>query len=331
MIETAPLASDGAAEALDRPLHILHVHAAEEARGGEYQTLALLENLAKLGHRQTLLAPPGSPFFDAAGARGVDVQPLTLPSIVRLSTAYHLVHAHDTRAHSMAAATARVPVIVSRRVASPIRRSPASRWKYRRAAHFIAVSRYVEQLLLNAAIPPERISVVYDGVELAATGHDAGAPLALALDSDHSPSTRRILEEAAQLSGTPIHFSRDPAADLPRARVFLYIVHAESSGFPALEAMARGIPVIASRVGGLPEVVDDGHTGILTSNDAQAVASALARVFENPALAAEFSANGRARVAERFAVEEMVRGTLAVYRTVLAPPPAPPSDQPDDR
>ena len=59
MIETAPLASDGAAEALDRPLHILHVHAAEEARGGEYQTLALLENLAKLGHRQTLLAPPG--------------------------------------------------------------------------------------------------------------------------------------------------------------------------------------------------------------------------------------------------------------------------------
>ena len=300
--------------ALERPLHILHVHAAEETRGGEYQTLALMESLAKLDHRQTLLAPPGSPFYDAVCARGLDVQPLTLPSIVRLSAAYDVVHAHDTRAHSMAAATARVPVIVSRRVASPIRRSPASRWKYRRAAHFIAVSHYVERLLLDAAIPPERISVVYDGVELAATGSDAAASLALAL------APNRILEEAARLCGRPLHFSRDPLADLPRARVFLYIVYAESSGFPVLEAMAHGVPVIASRVGGLPEVIDDGHTGILTTNDAQAVASALARVLENPALAAELGANGRARVEEHFTVDEMVRGTLAVYRSVLDPP-----------
>jgi glycosyltransferase involved in cell wall biosynthesis len=51
------------------------------------------------------------------------------------------------------------------------------------------------------------------------------------------------------------------------------------------------------------------------------VASALARVLENPTLAAELGANGRARVAERFTVDEMVRGTLAVYRTVLEPPP----------
>ncbi|MGA2184354.1 MAG: glycosyltransferase family 4 protein [Bryobacteraceae bacterium] len=290
--------------ALERPLHILHVHAAEESRGGEYQTLALIENLAKLGHQQTLLAPPGSPFHDGARTRGVDVQPLSLPSIVRLSAAYDLVHAHDTRTHSMAAATARVPVIASRRVASPIRRGPGFRWKYRRTAHFIAVSHYVEQQLLNVGILPERISVVYDGVELAA--HYDDAPFVLALEPNP------ILTD----TGTTIHFSADLAADLPRARVFLYIANAESSVFPVLQAMAHGIPVIASRVGGLPEVVEDGHTGILVDNDAQSVASALARVFENP----EFGANGRARVAERFAVDAMVRGTLAAYRNVLAPP-----------
>ncbi|MGA3027121.1 MAG: glycosyltransferase family 4 protein [Bryobacteraceae bacterium] len=298
--------------ALARPLHILHVDAAEETRGGEYQTLALLENLAKLGHEQTLLVPPDSAFYGAAGARGLDVQPLALPSIVRLSAACDLVHAHDTRAHSMAAATARVPVIASRRVASPIRRGPAFRWKYRRTAHFIAVSHYVEQLLLDAGISRERISVVYDGVELPATGPDDDASLVLALEPG------RVVEEAAQLSGTPLCFSRDPAAELPHARVFLHIVHADGSGFPVLQAMAHGVPVIASRVGGLPEIVEDGHTGILTGNDAQSVASALARVIEN----AELGANGRARVAERFTVDEMVRGTLAVYRTVLAPPPA---------
>jgi glycosyltransferase involved in cell wall biosynthesis len=301
--------------ALERPLHILHVHAAEEARGGDYQTLALMDHLAKLGHRQTLLAPPGSPLAAAVRSRGMDVQPLALPSIVRLSADCDLVHAHDTRAHSMAAATARVPVVAARRVASPIRRGPGFRWKYRRTARFIAVSHYVERLLLDAFIPPERIAVVYDGVELPAAEPDAAASLILAADADHS---RRLLEEAARLSGTLLHFSRDPAADLPRARVFLYIVHADGSGFPVLEAMAHGVPVIASSVGGLPEVVEDGHTGILTGNDAGSVASALARVLEN----SQFGANGRARVAQRFTVDEMVRGTLAVYRSVLAPPPS---------
>ena len=224
------------------------------------------------------------------------------------------VDAHDTRAHSMAAATSRVPVIASRRVA-PIRRGPGFRWKFRRTAHFIAVSHYVEQLLLEAAIGPERTSVVHDGVPVLAP-HDDNASVVLALEQN------RILDEAAQLSGTPIQFSSDLDTDLSSARVFLHVVHAESSGFPVLQAMARGVPVIASRLGALPELIEDGRTGLLTTNEAQAVASALARVLENPALAAEFSETGRTRAVERFSMEAMVRGTLAIYRAVLAPPPS---------
>ena len=300
--------------ALERPLRILHVHAVEESRGGESQTLALMENLAKLGHQQTLLTPPGSALGAEVCSRGLDAQPLTLPAIVRLSTGFDLVHAHDTRAHSMAAATSRVPVIASRRVA-PIRRGPGFRWKFRRTAHFIAVSHYVEQLLLEAAIGPERTSVVHDGVPVLAP-HDDNASVVLALEQN------RILDEAAQLSGTPIQFSSDLDTDLSSARVFLHVVHAESSGFPVLQAMARGVPVIASRLGALPELIEDGRTGLLTTNEAQAVASALARVLENPALAAEFSETGRTRAVERFSMEAMVRGTLAIYRAVLAPPPS---------
>ena len=150
MIETAP----------DRPLRILHVHADEDAPGGDSRTLALMVGLAELGHRQTLLAHPGSSLSDAACARGLDVQPLTLPAIVRLTREFDLVHAHDSRSHSMAAATTRVPLIATRHIAPRIRRGPGFRWKFRRTAQFIAVSRDAEKLLLDAAIPPERISVV---------------------------------------------------------------------------------------------------------------------------------------------------------------------------
>jgi hypothetical protein len=156
MIETAP----------DHPLRILHVHADEDVPGGDSRTLALIEGLAELGHRQTLLANPGSSLFAAASARGMDVQPLSLPAIVRLSPEFDLVHAHDSRSHSMAAATARVPLIATRHTTPRIRRGPGFRWKFRRTAQFIAVSRDVEKLLLDAAIPAERISVVdADGEE----------------------------------------------------------------------------------------------------------------------------------------------------------------------
>jgi len=150
MIETAP----------DRPLRILHVHADEDAPGGDSRTLTLMDGLAELGHRQTLLAHPGSSLSDAACARGLDVQPLTLPAIVRLSRECDLVHAHDSRSHSMAAATRRVPLIATRHITPRVQRGPGFRWKFRRTAHFIAVSCDVEKLLLDAAIPPERICVV---------------------------------------------------------------------------------------------------------------------------------------------------------------------------
>ncbi len=216
--------------AVERPLQILHVHVAEESRGGDYQTLALMEALARLGHKQTLLAPVGSPLGSEACSRGLDVLPLSLPSIVRLSAYYDLVHAHDTRAHSMAAATARVPVIAARRVA-PIRRGPGFRWKYRRTAHFIAVSHYVERLLLEAGIAPERISVVYDGVDVG-TVRESDASLVLAVEPNP------VLESA----GTSIHFSTDLAADLPSARVFLYIVDEETSVFPVLRQWRMAFP-----------------------------------------------------------------------------------------
>jgi glycosyltransferase involved in cell wall biosynthesis len=65
-------------------------------------------------------------------------------------------------------------------------------------------------------------------------------------------------------------------------------------------------------------VIEDGFSGLLTSNDEQSVADTLARLPDYP----ELGAHGRARVTTRFTVDAMVNGTLAVYRQVLAPPPS---------
>jgi len=75
----------------------------------------------------------------------------------------------------------------------------------------------------------------------------------------------------------------------------------EAFGLSALEPMARGVPVAASRVGGLPEVVEDGVTGVLVEPGAEAeLAGALARLLASPELRRRLGRSGRRRALERF-------------------------------
>jgi glycosyltransferase involved in cell wall biosynthesis len=89
----------------------------------------------------------------------------------------------------------------------------------------------------------------------------------------------------------------------------------EAFGLVAVEAMHAGIPVVASRVGGLPEVVGD--AGVLVPpEDPQALAEALAGLLDDPAASARLTAAGRARAAAIFTPEAMVAGVQQVYRAV---------------
>lgn len=89
----------------------------------------------------------------------------------------------------------------------------------------------------------------------------------------------------------------------------------ESFGLLALDAMRAGRPVVASRVGGLPEVVEDGVTGILVPpGEPVALAEALERLLCDPALARRMGEAGLLRAADRFGAARMV----AEYRRVLA-------------
>jgi len=82
-----------------------------------------------------------------------------------------------------------------------------------------------------------------------------------------------------------------------------------------LEAMAAGLPCVASAVGGVPEIIEDGITGFLIKqNTEDAVVTALARLIEDPAARANMGAAGRSRYEKVFSSSSMASNTLALYR-----------------
>ncbi len=125
---------------------------------------------------------------------------------------------------------------------------------------------------------------------------------------------RAELETLARELDAPLHLPGrvpDVAAWLRRASLLVHPVRWEGFGLAVLEAMLAGLPVVASRVSALPELVVDGETGVLVEpEDPVALAAGV-----EAALAASdrFGAAGRRRARERFSVSRMADATAAVY------------------
>lgn len=110
--------------------------------------------------------------------------------------------------------------------------------------------------------------------------------------------------------------------DLPRIYPDLdvLVVSSKNEGTPvsAIEAMASGRPVVATRVGGLPDLIDDGKTGCLVpSEDAPALAAAILRVLRDPDAAHRMGEAARALVRERFQAERLVGDLEGLYVKLL--------------
>ncbi|MEZ4323093.1 MAG: N-acetyl-alpha-D-glucosaminyl L-malate synthase BshA [Myxococcota bacterium] len=111
---------------------------------------------------------------------------------------------------------------------------------------------------------------------------------------------------------------RNHQALLRECAVFLLPSETESFGLAALEALACGVPVVASAVGGLPEVVQDGLTGILCApDDTSAMARATAALLHNPDRRGRMGREGREDAIARFRVDPLVDRYEAVYRRLL--------------
>ncbi len=107
---------------------------------------------------------------------------------------------------------------------------------------------------------------------------------------------------------------------LEAADIYVQPSLVEACPMALLEAGAMGLPVVASAVGGVPEVILDGETGLLTPRMEPApLALALQTLLDDPAMRARMGAAGRVRVYENFTRERMVAETLAVYERMLNP------------
>ncbi|MBI3895000.1 MAG: GT4 family glycosyltransferase PelF [Acidobacteria bacterium] len=110
--------------------------------------------------------------------------------------------------------------------------------------------------------------------------------------------------------------------DIPKilSEVSISVLPSLSEGLSnvLLESMAAGVPVIATKVGGNPEVIEDGVSGLLVPpSDSEALARAMRSLMENPELAHRYGQAGKQRVTEHFSLERMVRQTEQHYLQLL--------------
>jgi glycosyltransferase involved in cell wall biosynthesis len=297
----------------------LHIDTGREMRGGQRQVLLLLKLLNGAGHRCVLLAAKESALHKAVAGSGIPVHDARLWHVWSLSGQADLIHVHDAHAHTLAAFAGRAPLIVSRRVAFPVSRSLPSRWKYARAARFIAVSRFVAGQLAAAGISSGKVDVIYDAVDeiprQACWSPDAPV---IALATADPMKGRDLVEAACRLANVRPVFSKDLSRDLQRASMLLYISRSEGLGSAALLAMAMGVPVIASRVGGLAEIIDPGVSGIYVENDPAQIAAAIEQVRSNSDFARVLIESAHRRIAAQFSKEHLLDATVESYSRALA-------------
>jgi glycosyltransferase involved in cell wall biosynthesis len=158
------------------------------------------------------------------------------------------------------------------------------------------------------------------------------AALTRGLDSIHGASTDYLAEikARAQLLGAGVRFEGPVpndriAAHYVRAAVFVCpSMWEEPSGIPVIEAMAAGLPIVATRGGALSEFVVEGETGFLVERgDVHGLAAAIGRLLEDPKLRARMGASGRSRAEGFFTWGHSVSRLNDLYRLALRPQDVP--------
>lgn len=223
------------------------------------------------------------------------------------------------------------------------------------ASQIITVSEFDRQLALNArVISKHRVVTVHNGMPDIAAGLRADPSRtparlimvarfgpqkdhptllrALAGIQDHpwevdligeGPLIQDMRSLAATLGiGSRIRFlgqRMDVDQLLAAAQISLLVTNWEGFPLSILEAMRAGLPVVASRVGGIAESVRDEETGYLVPRgDEELLRDRIRRLLLSPNLRVRLGTNGRARYEQYFTLEHFVTQTLAVYRDVLA-------------
>lgn len=248
--------------------------------------------------------------------------------------------------------------VVTRRMDYPELKNCYTHWLYNRRVHgVVAISQPIIDLLVEAGVHAWKIRLIHSGIDVARFSarpeqvHVSGAAVIgciavleerkghrflleavallkaqgmklrclLAGDGPERQSLEKMtvrlgLEREVEFSG----FIIDTAAFLAGIDIFVLPSLYEGLGVAALEAMAAGKPVVASRVGGLVESIGDGITGLLTPpRDTHAISEAIARLINDPSAARALGERAAAHVREHFALEQMAARNEAYYYELL--------------
>ena len=189
-------------------------------------------------------------------------------------------------------------------------------------------------LAASLGVPPSAPLALCIGRFVAEKGHRHLLEAAARVERTR-PGVHWILVGAGELEGelraqarrvglqTQVHFAgwRDDVADV-LALCDVFVLPSESEGFGRvlIEAMAMARAVVAAAVGGVPEIVRDGDTGILAPSAAPApLADAVRSLLDDPAHAARLGAAGRARAESTFSLAAHVGGVERMYAELLGP------------
>jgi glycosyltransferase involved in cell wall biosynthesis len=175
-------------------------------------------------------------------------------------------------------------------------------------------------LAVGSLLPRKAYDVLIEAARLV---RERGVPLDVVLVGDGPEAPRLASLAAAAGLADHVFFAGEMAQDealrfYPRARFFVHTARQEAFGLVLLEAMSFGKAVIATRVGGIPEFVRDGETGLLVEpDDPEALAQAMMRLSNDPAFRETLGARGREVATKEHSWERVVDAYCEAYRTVL--------------
>ncbi len=263
---------------------------------------------------------------------------------------------------AVAARLARVPRVVHTRHGRDARITPRQRVLVRLAARlidrFVCVSDDSARLSIEQGIAAAKVRAIINGIDVdrfAYTGPQPGGPVVAIARLSPEKDIANLIRAAAIVAGAESAFHLEIAGDGPcrsdlerliadlgltervrllgqihdarallgRAGLFVLPSLSEGISLTLLEAMARGLAVVATRVGGNPEVVADGATGLLVpARNPDALADAMLGLLHDSERSRRLGEAGRRRVEQVFDVRRMIADYEALYRELAEKDPS---------
>lgn len=339
-------------------LHIIHANLAKGFRGGERQTVLLINALTDnpgIG-RQTLLCQPDSPMREEVAK---------VPNL-RIVTAKHqlmghhatgqasVVHAHEAKAVHWAwlhQVLYKTPYIITRRVDTPIKRKCTNRIFYKNAKCCVAISNVIAAELASLSsspIPviPSVLTPSFPDQNIAKTlrsqyseqfiiGHigalvdkhkgqrvlleaakllEKSYPDILFLFFGQGEDEASLRKESEQLINVKwMGFKSNILDYISAFDLFAFPSRNEGLGSTLLDVMNARVPIIASDVGGIPDIVLDEKTGLLIPpGNATALKNAIIRLYNNQTLMEDISYNAYTNL-KSYRPEAMARSYMSIY------------------